>query len=1419
MLRFVRPALLCALLSLGLVRLSVADDPNVQTLFDGRTLDGWDFDPRYWRIEQGAIVGEIPPGTSLDHNTWCVRKELELRDFDLRLQFRVTGEPAANSGIQFRCQVDSIDHVSGYQADLDLGATWLGRIYDEHGRALLVERGREVHLLEDGSRRERTFAPAGQFGVLIRDGRWNEYRITAISGQVRVEINGTRFAELLDEQTGEVDLAGALALQLHSGPATKIEFRNLTVEHLSSDDGRLTPLVIEPADDAAATAAEPVGVAAVDADGYDLNLGFEAGDLTDWRATGDAFDGQPVAQDGIGSRWPDQQSGKVGDWFIGGYEKVGDQGIGTLVSAPFRVTHPYASFLIGGGKGPATRVELVRPATDSDPEEIVFVASGDEREQMRRVVADLRESFGAWIEIRVIDESRGGWGHLNFDDFRFHETPPATIPGPSAWRSTANPLLAHLIPNPVDPADESSAAETLRSMAVPRDFAVDLIAAEPELHQPMAFTFDARGRIWVVEGNSYPTKRPDGEGLDRILILEDADGDGTFETRKVFAEGLNLVSGLQVGFGGVWVGAAPELLFLPDADRNDVPDGPPMVMLDGFGYADTHETINSLMWGPDGWLYGNQGVFNRSEVGRPGTPAEERVALAAGVWRFHPTRGIFQVFAHGGSNQWGLDYDDHGELFMTHCRSYWGEGLTTHVMRGGHYWNQVNAGYAPFICPTPVAGLPTMRNYLLASARYGHGEGGAGKAGSGAVFGGHSHVGTMIYLGDNWPDRYRDHLFTHNLHGHQLNHQINRREAGGFDTIHAGEDLLFVGDPQYVGVQVQYGPDGAVYLSDWYDPRHCHSPNAEQWDRSNGRIYRMRYVPTWKPTAVDWEAAGDAELIEAQQHRNEWHGRTARRVLAERAARGTLDATTLDRLRALALDDPQPTRRLRGIWTLIGCRAIDAELLARAIVDSDEQVRGWAVRAAVEAYEQGVDRDRIAPLLIGTAERDDSLLVRRALAGAAQFVDPPTSWALLERLVGQAENEQDRDLPSMIWFALAQRAADDLPRAFRTVDAGRLKRLTDDLTWYAPRLSAEGRELVAARLVSGSPEERRRTIQLFAAGLAGSRGLELPPSWERSAERLYRADDPTVRRAAESIGAVFGDPVLMRRMREIVGDGSASTDEVRHALGILAYDSSDELVETLLPRLDDPALVDDILPLLGAFGDERIGVALVERLGAWEGARSDRALGLLAGRVAWGTALLDAIESGAIDKSRLTAFHARQLAGLGDASLDERLERVWGRLGRSSDERQREMESLANAYREAPLWAYDQGAGAATFRKLCANCHSAGPGEESIGPRLEGTGAKGIDYIVENLLDPNAVIGRDFQATVIATIDGRVVSGLVIDETESAITLRLPTSTETIAKDEIEERAVSENSFMPEGLIEPLSDRERIELLKFLMAL
>ena len=1211
-----------------------ADQPDAdhRALFDGRTLDGWEGDLNYWRVEDSVIVGEIPKGQMLRKNTWLVWRGGELVDFDLRLQVRLTGAPRANSGIQIRCQVKDVDHVSGYQADLDQGKTWLGRIYDEHGRGLLVERGSRVSIDPDGHRQVRTLAPAAEYEVLFRENGWNDYRIVGVGDRITVFVNGTLFSDLVDQQTDQTDHRGLLALQLHAGPHTRVEFRDISLQ----------------------------------------------------------------------------------------------------------------------------------PPPPNDPVPGEF---------------SIRES--------------------------------ATDDVDAGERSIRNPLLQHLTAAPVKPDASGTGTETTAQMFVPDGFSVDVIAAEPDVHQPMAFTFDAKGRLWVVEGHCYPQRRPEGEGLDRVLIFSDDDSNGSFESREVFIEGLNLVSGLEIGYGGVWIGAAPELLFIPDADGDDVPDSEPRVLLDGFGYADTHETLNSFIWGPDGWLYGNQGVFNTSLIGRPGTPDSERILLKPGVWRYHPTRHVFEVFAHGGSNQWGLDYDDFGQWFMTHCRSRWGRGATTHVIHGAHYWNQRNTGYAPFISSQNPPHMPAMRNYMLASARYGHGEGGAGKKGSRAVYGGHAHVGTMIYLGNNWPDKYRNHLFTHNLHGHQMNQLVNRREAGGFNTLHAGQDVFFCADKQYIGVDLKYGPDGAVYFSDWYDPRHCHNPNVELWDRGNGRMYRMKYDATYDPVSVDLTQASDEQLVKAQLHDNDWFARTARRLLSERSGTRKISAAALQQLRDFALAHSDPARRLRAVWAAHAAGEFNVELAAQLLQDENEYVRGWTIQLAVEAFDSG----KLAHLSGSLPQDESSLFVRRCLASAIQRVPDNMGWALAEWLGSQPENAVDRDLPLLLWYGLAKLMPEDVDRALALADTTQIPALRDYIEWYAARLSQRGREYLSGRLADASGVDELRLVSLLDLAVRGMQNQPQPDNWAEISPRLYESPDGRVQRAAASLGAVFGDVSLFQRMRKVLTEPESDVETLKHAATLLAGDASQENLRVLLPLLDTVELVVPVLPLLTRYQDARVADELIRRISDWDAKLQSTAMEVLCSRAEWADRVLDGIAARNLSRGLLTPWHVRQLLSLEDEQINGRLAREWGAVNQTSAERRAEIAGVIKEFKEAPLWAFNREKGAEHFKKLCASCHLPNEGNERLGPNLDGTGAKGIEYIVENIVDPNAVIGRDYQAWIVVTNGGRVITGLIESQTDSAVTIRIATSTVTIGRDEIDEMQISDNSFMPQGLLKELNDRERMELL------
>jgi putative membrane-bound dehydrogenase-like protein len=1037
--------------------------PVPQSIFDGKSLSGWEGNASLWRVEDGAITGEIAAGATLAKNEFLYWRG-EVADFELTAEFRLSGPPDANSGILFRCERLPDGLAKGYQADIDLGARYLGNIHEERGRSTLAARGVRLSVAPDGRRWSEKFGEPDDYRSLGRSAPdWNRFRILASASHIEVWLNGTRVSVLDDHQAGLARHAGLLALQLHRGAGqTKIQFRNLQLTQL----GR-TELSVAAVKSAAATAPAVV-------------TPTNAADIGNFRRNGDP---------------------------------------------------------------PLKRVAGVDDLT----------------------------------------------------------------------RLTSSPALWHLRDNPAKPTAVANPAaqKVVAGIKLVQGFQADLIAAEPDLHQPVAMSIDERGRIWVAEAYGYPHRQPEGQGKDRIVILEDKDGDGVFETKKTFAEKLNLVSGLEVGFGGVWVGAAPYLLFIPDENRDDVPDGPAQVLLDGWGFQDTHETLNSFTWGPDGWLYGCHGVFSHALVGKPGTPNAERKKVRAAVWRYHPLRHEFEVYAHGGSNQWGLDFNAVGHLFMTHCRSFHGGGGTTYVIRNGHYWNQANNDYPPFVSNRGPAFAPELKNFLMASARYDSGEGGAGKPGTTAVYGGHSHVGTMIYLGDNWPDTYRDHLFTHNLHGHQLNHQINVRTGSGYETFHAGYDMMFAPDPTYMAVDIQYGPDGAAYVIDWVDTQHCHNPRDELWDRTNGRLYRMSWAATYKPTKVDLSAKSDAELAALHTHKSEWYVRTARRLLQERAAVRPLENSAINLLfKQWGTADSDAVQQLRALWTLHVTRNLGPHWLLDGLGHSSELVRAWTIQLSTEEAKEAADAKEI---LAGMAS-DPSPMVRLAVASAVPALPLADRWPVVAALATKGEDASDRYVPKMVWFAAAPAVATDVPRALELAAKTALPSLADSIRWSLARTAAS-REQLVAQLVTLPEAAAGHALGVLAFALETEAGLKMPAAWPQVAARFAKTTDAAVRGASEQLSALFGDKSVLVGIRARLADTATPLAERRRALDLLKRAGDTESTAVLVRLLSDRALRAAVIPLLGMAADTSTAAAgLIANFAALNAADRNVALGALTSR-------------------------------------------------------------------------------------------------------------------------------------------------------------------------------------------------------------
>lgn len=560
--------------------------------------------------------------------------------------------------------------------------------------------------------------------------------------------------------------------------------------------------------------------------------------------------------------------------------------------------------------------------------------------------------------------------------------------------------------DPVRPIAASAslpAPEAARAMKLPPGFTVQVVAHEPEISQPIAICLDERGRVWVLENSNYP-KAP-GEPKDRIVILEDKDGDGRAETQKVFIDNLTFSSGLAKGFGGVWVGSPPNLLFIPDRNGDDIPDGAPEVKLDGWGREDTHETLNNFIWGPDGWLYGTQGVFTHSRVGKPGTPKEERVPINAGVWRYHPVDGRFERYSEGGSNQWGIDWNDHGQAFYAAC-------VIPHIwqcIQGARYHRQAGSHFHPHI----YEDIKTIGDFEYEKRAY---------------------CGAMIYLGDAFPSEYRNTFFFGDIHMNKLRNEAMERRGSGYRAVRRPE-FLVAHDAWFRGVSMMYGPDGAVYLCDWYDKVPCYQ-QREFVDRGNGRIYKI-VPPGPSPAAgVDLAAMSSLELVKLQAHKNDWFVRHARRLLQERGPDPAVHAA----LAAMLRDHSEETRKLRALWALHSTGGLTPDLGLELLKSPHEYVRAWAVQLLCE---KGQPSPVLLEELARLAQSDASPVVRLYLASAAQRIDLAARWPLVEALTMRGEDALDQNLPLMIWYAAEPLVAADPARGAKLLAQSRIPRLQE----------------------------------------------------------------------------------------------------------------------------------------------------------------------------------------------------------------------------------------------------------------------------------------------------------------------------------------------------------------------------------------
>ncbi|WP_437193226.1 PVC-type heme-binding CxxCH protein [Planctomicrobium sp. SH527] len=1163
-----------------------------------------------------------------------------------------------------------------------------------------------------------------------------------------------------------------------------------------------------------------------DESGRALNLNFEAGTLQDWTATGTAFEGQPI-QGPIDQKrlfGAGKKSQHTGEFWIGGYEKHADQPQGTLTSAPFLVDGDWCSFLLGGGNLKGTRVELVLEADQS----VIATATGMNQEEMTPRVIHLGKYRGKKMFVRIVDHESGGWGHVNFDDFRLYRERPVFDNEPKSIEQVQTQELY--------PYQNLTGPVAASRMRVPPGFKVQCSADEPDVQQPITMAIDDRGRVWIAEAYAYPKRAPEGQGRDRILILEDTDLDGKLDKRTVFLEGLNLVSGLEIGFGGVWIGAAPYLLFVPDQNANDMPDlleqaevveanskgsialpgdvpRGAQVVLDGWGDQDTHEVLNSFAWGPDGWLYGCHGIFTHSNVGTPGTPAEKRVPLNAGVWRFHPVRKTFEVFAHGTSNPWGIDWNQYGDAFITACvipHLY-------HVIQGGRYQRQAGAHFqnATF---DDLKTIARHRHYV--GNQWNQND----RNSSDDVGGGHAHAGALLYQGGAWPEEYHGKLFMHNIHGNRINVDVLIPEGSGY----AGDrnpDFLHTGDQWSQMLSFATGPDGQVWVIDWYDQEQCHRHEVDRHDRSNGRIYRISYGDA-TPVRINLQTHTDEQLLQlAIYSRNEWEVRHARRLLQERTFAGTTDIKSLPLLNQIRVDDE--SAMLRRIWLLQSCgqfSTLSDPEIANLLLNTSPYVRSWTIRGLVEVPPDADLSASREQQFVELARNDPSPVVRLAIAAAAQRIPVQSRWQIIQQLLTHQEDANDHNLPLMIWYAMEPLAEVDPQRALALgMQAG------DTF----PRL----REFMIRRIGGGRPEEAlvllvkglkdsktddaRLTFLMGIRGaLAGTRLDKAPEGWTEIYESLAKSGVGSrnfdVYLYTLGLGARFGRADASELLRQIVTDEAGALAERRVGFSFLVDDQDTHLTEVVEQLLAGGTLRADAIRSLSRIDSARLAQSVIENYKSLSTNEQATARGALASRESYARDFLKAVESNRIPKADLSADQVHQLRQFNSKELNEVLDRVWGRVRESSADSRAEISRLTDLVQNDHQTTPDIELGRTLFAKTCQQCHTLFGVGGNVGPDITGANRGNLEYLLSNIVDPSAVMAQEYRPLIVAMEDGRVVTGVLKSETATTLVLQTANDLVTVLKQEIEVQRQSDHSMMPNGLLAPLSPFEIRSLVAYL---
>lgn len=957
-----------------------------------------------------------------------------------------------------------------------------------------------------------------------------------------------------------------------------------------------------------------------------------------------------------------------------------------------------------------------------------------------------------------------------------------------------------------DGSQPTPATESAQQFHLHPGFDIELVASEPDVSQPLFLSWDSRGRLWTVQYRQYqfpaglkvlrydqhlravydkvPQPPPLGvSGKDVIMVSEDSDGDGRYDTHHDVISGLNIATSVQVGHGGIWVLNPPYLLFYPDADNDDVPEGPPQVRLSGFGMQDTHSVANSLLWGPDGWLYGANGS---TTVGVVSSAVSRGVAFEGQcIWRYHPDSQIFEIYAEGGGNTFSLDIDSQGRVFSGTN----GGGTRGFYYPQGSYSSKNWGKHGPLTNPYAFGYFEAMESN-----------------GDTARF----PQAFTIYEGGLFPAEFNGNIIAPNALKN-LVWNAKRIASGSTYRTEDEQDLCSSPDRWFRPVYAGVGPDGAVYMADWYDTRLSHASPIDDWHKESGRIYRI--FPTGsRPnyTHGDLHSRSSTELIALFEDTNKW---VRQRAVLELGWRGDLSKVAeLERL----VDERQS---LEALWALGMLEQLDAQRATHWLSSDSAAIRRWVVRLLGDQHR---DLDALADLAV----READVQVRSQLASTAKRLSPELGLAIVGKLLIHSEDIDDPHLPMLIWWGL-EAHAEQWPLVRDLFNHPEIWRMPIVPKYIAGRLmqryatTSEPTQLDHCReLVELAPDVASKQA-LLEGLLRAFEGRTLPSLPESLSTQLA-----TYQQSLGDAGLVIGlqqqDPAAVIRAIDLVRDAKQPLG-IRSALVRSLGESHPVAAQATLLKLasggtDEPALQRVALVALRQFGDEAIGRQLVGQFGgsiSAEHSLRDTACRTLATRKAWAVALLDEVLAWRLRPKDIPVDVAQQLRAYDDPQVAQLAEQALGKtVVISSEEKLQQMEHWQQLWKQPSA---DLVAGKEVFAQKCGVCHQLFGEGIAIGPALDAYERGNPRFWLVAIVEPSAEIREGFQSYAVLTVDGRLVTGMLAEQTAHAVTIRsADNQLTTIATEDLEELRALKTSLMPEDVLKDLGDQQISDLFAYL---